>query len=79
MKPLAKTMVVTVAGGGQMACTREVEFICSCKRMLELETEFLLSDDTLNPLGIDVHRQREQLVSGDLMAGEDPFELQEDR
>lgn len=88
LRPLAETVVVTVAGGGEVACTHEVEVNLQlqtaagtvrvshvpCLVMSGGETEFLLGDDTLKSLGIDGHRQLEQLASGDLLADEDPFE-----
>lgn len=38
------------------------------------EMEFLLGDETLKSLGIDVHRQLEQLAGGDVVTDDDPFE-----
>eukprot|EP00644_Phytophthora_capsici_P018719 jgi/Phyca11/132571/e_gw1.182.6.1 len=46
-----------------------------CKVMEGLESDFILGNDTLKTLGIDVNEQLSQLASGPPVADEDPFDL----
>ncbi|EGZ15423.1 hypothetical protein PHYSODRAFT_388784, partial [Phytophthora sojae] len=85
---LSDPIVATVAGGGQVECTHEVVVdlqlqtaagmvrvaSVACLVMGGGETGFLLVDEMLKSLGIDVHRQLEQLAGGDAVLDDDLFE-----
>ncbi|GMF51975.1 unnamed protein product [Phytophthora fragariaefolia] len=86
--PLPHPVEATVAGGSTVICQdvvtvdivlqtavgtvhlREVK----CLIMEGSETDFLLGNDTLVSLGIDVNHQLEQLAGGDIPEDSDPFE-----
>ncbi|KAG6586658.1 uncharacterized protein IUM83_18148 [Phytophthora cinnamomi] len=88
LSALPDPVMVTVAGGSHITCTMEAEVnlqlqtavgmvrvsSVACLVMGGGETEFLLGDDTLKSLGIDVHQQLEQLAGGDVVVDDDPFE-----